>query len=114
MVVKVQRKNAYQVPIPESKIKAGQTPSFFPEGYLPPMAAASTNASPNIFKAGQTPSFLPTSYLGANFTSQAQQAVTVNVNAPIYGVQDVQRLIIDSVNQAQKNGTTTVLPNAGR
>jgi hypothetical protein len=40
--------------------------------------------------------------------------VTVNVNAPIYGVQDVQRLIIDSVNQAQKNGTTTVLPNGGR
>jgi hypothetical protein len=102
------------LPPSDSKFKAGQTPSFFPEGYSTPMAAAATNASPNIFKAGQTPSFLPTSYLGANFTSQAQPSVTVNVNAPIYGAQDVQRLIIDSVNQAQKNGTTTVLPNNGR
>jgi hypothetical protein len=102
------------LPPSDSKFKAGQTPSFFPEGYSTPMAAAATNASPNIFKAGQTPSFLPTSYLGANFTSQAQPSVTVNVNAPIYGAQDVQRLIIDSVNQAQKNGTKTVLPNNGR
>lgn len=59
-------------------------------------------------------SYLPQGYLGINSIPQGQQAVTVNVNAPIYGVQDVQRLIIDSVNQAQKNGTTTVLPNGGR
>jgi hypothetical protein len=39
---------------------------------------------------------------------------TVNINAPVYGITDLQRLIIDSVNQAQKNGTTTVLANGGR
>lgn len=57
--------------------------------------------------------FLPTGYLGITSIPQAQQPV-IQINAPVYGVADLQRLIIDSVNQAQKNGTTTVLPNGGR
>lgn len=44
----------------------------------------------------------------------ASNAPTININAPVYGIADLQRLIVDSVNQAQKNGTTTVLPNGGR
>lgn len=46
--------------------------------------------------------------------TMASNAPTININAPVYGVADLQRLIVDSVNQAQKNGTTTVLPNGGR
>lgn len=56
--------------------------------------------------------FLPSGYGSITMIPQAQP--TVNINAPVYGINDLQRLIIDSVNQAQKNGTTTVLPNGGR
>lgn len=46
--------------------------------------------------------------------SLASNAPTININAPVYGVGDLQRLIVDSINQAQKNGTTTTLANGGR
>jgi len=82
-----------------------------------PSATSVPSFVQDIFKPNQvsTPtSYLPQGYLGINSIPQSQQAVSVNINAPVYGVQDLQRLIIDSVNQAQKNGTTTVLPNNGR
>lgn len=56
--------------------------------------------------------YLPTGYGSITMIPQAQP--TVNINAPVYGVGDLQRLIIDSINQAQKNGTTTTLANGGR
>jgi hypothetical protein len=130
------------IPTSVSKIKAGQTPSFFPDLSAPDLEFRnliqkakdafsesqrfdtfvkldSKNydipVSDRIFASGATPNFFPTDRFANSSQPQGiMPGVTVNVNAPIYGVQDVQRLIIDSVNQAQKNGTTTVLPNAGR
>ena len=85
--------------------------------------AAATPSVPSfvqdIFKPGQVST--PTAQFERSMAGYGQGAsfggsapVSVNINAPVYGVQDLQRLIIDSVNQAQKNGTTTVLPNNGR
>lgn len=56
--------------------------------------------------------YLPSGYGSITMIPQAQP--TININAPVYGVGDLQRLIVDSINQAQKNGTTTTLPNGGR
>ena len=86
-------------------------------------SAPSTPSVPSfvqdIFKPGQVST--PTAQFERSMAGYGQGAsfggsapVSVNINAPVYGVQDLQRLIIDSVNQAQKNGTTTVLPNNGR
>lgn len=62
------------------------------------------------------PPSMPSTYIPVAGVSQtmASNAPQININAPVYGIADLQRLIIDSVNQAQKNGTTTVLPNGGR
>jgi hypothetical protein len=67
--------------------------------------------------SSSTPPPMPSSsipFSSGSITMIPQAQPTININAPVYGVGDLQRLIIDSVNQAQKNGTTTVLPNGGR
>jgi hypothetical protein len=67
--------------------------------------------------SSSTPPPMPSSSIpfgSGSITMIPQAQPTININAPVYGVGDLQRLIIDSVNQAQKNGTTTVLPNGGR
>ena len=82
--------------------KYGSTPAV-----LPP--------SSSLLLGGGMPISVPSASLPVGGSSSGGMPPTVvNINAPVYGVADLPRLIIDAVNQAQKNGTTTVLANGGR